>query len=189
MIEDRTYRIVAVDDNEDTLEVLRFALQDQYEILTLSNPSDLYELIEIFEPDLLILDVMMPKVTGFQLVKMLQRHSRTKNIPVVLLSAKNAPSDLKYGYNLGASLYLTKPFTPERLIKNVETQIKTHAISNAPKKMTLPQVKLELQMKPAFRKGFVQLSSNDMVSMLSDSKEKDLKKRFDRHHRAKPKKV
>jgi len=155
---DKHQRIVAVDDNEDTLEIIRFALQDHYDVMTISTPSELYEELELFEPDLLILDIMMPRVSGFQLIQMLQKHPRTSSIPIILLSAKNNPGDIKHGYKIGASLYLTKPFEPERLLRNVKTQLETHTVFED-KKYPINDVIMRLQMKSGFQKGFVKLAA------------------------------
>jgi len=174
------YRILAVDDNDDTLEVVRMALQDEYDVLTVSNPMDVYELIELFEPDLLIVDVMMPRITGFQLVEMLQKNPVTKTLPVIILSAKNGQGEIRHGYKLGASLYLTKPFDPPRLLKNVRTQFEMHPPAAKPKTLTLSQCRLQLQMKQSFKQGVAQISSSllDEDHLLNEMKLDKLRKRF-----------
>jgi len=179
------HRILAVDDTEDTLELIRMTLQDEYDVLTLSNPMDIYELIDMFEPDLLILDVMMPKITGFQLVEMLQKNPNTKTLPVIMLSAKDSARDIKHGYKLGASLYLTKPFQPERLLKNVKTQFEIHPPTPRGKILTMDQIRVQLQMKASFKQGFAQISTTllDQENIIRrDSATVDkLKERFTRH--------
>lgn len=180
------YRILAVDDNEDTLELIRLTLQEEYDVLTLSNPMDIYELLEIFEPDLLILDVMMPKITGFQLVEMLQKGNSTRNLPIIILSAKNSAREIKHGYKLGASLYLTKPFQPERLAKNVKTQFEVHPPASAHKSLTIRQMLAQLQLKVSYRQGYAQLTSAELAVDDDEQKnqqdrERRLRERFGRH--------
>lgn len=154
------YRILAVDDNDDTLELIRMTLQQDYDVLTLSNPMDIYELMELYEPDLLILDVMMPKITGFQLVEMLQRSGATRDLPIIILSAKDSAREIKHGYKLGASLYLTKPFQPERLFKNVKTQFEVHPPDMVKgKTLSLDKVQEQLKEKESYQQGMVQLAS------------------------------
>ena len=182
------YRILAVDDNEDTLELIRLTLQEDYDVLTLSNPMDIYELLEVFEPDLLILDVMMPRITGFQLVEMLQKSNTTRNLPIIILSAKNSAREIKHGYKLGASLYLTKPFQPERLAKNVRTQFEVHPPASHTKSLALMQVVAQLHLKASYRQGYAKLASgvlNENVEeeqkQIQAEQERRLKDRFGRH--------
>jgi len=153
-------RILAIDDHEDILELIRMSLEGNYDVITTSNPVDIYEVMDIFEPDLLILDVMMPRVTGFQLIEILRKNPKTKDLPIIILSAKSTAGEIKHGYKLGATLYLTKPFQPERLVKNVETQFRVAAPSTQKKTNDLEQVAEQLENKPAFRKGTLHFSSN-----------------------------
>lgn len=160
MAEKQRSRVLAVDDSEDVLELIMVTLGTDYDVVTLSNPVDLYEILDIFEPDLLILDVMMPKITGFQLIEMLRKNSGTKELPIIVLSAKSSAGEIKHGYKLGATLYLTKPFQPDRLLKNVETQFRVHPPGNRPKSLDLNEVAKQLESKAAYRKGHVQVSEN-----------------------------
>lgn len=153
-------RVLAIDDNEDTLELVRMTLQDDYDVLTLSDPMDVYEMMELFEPDLLIVDIMMPRVNGFQLIEMLQRNPSTRQVPVIILSAKDNVRDIKHGYKLGAAMYLTKPFQAERLLKNVKTQFEVSPPRPRAKTLTIPQVNMQLQLKEGHRRGFVQMSTS-----------------------------
>lgn len=154
------YRVLAVDDNEDALELIRMALDEHYDVLTLKDPLKIYGLLDLFQPDLLILDIMMPKVTGFQLIEILQKNPDTKTIPIIILSAKDNAREIKYGYKLGASLYLTKPFEPHRLLKNVQTQFQQHPPTiTTPKKFTLEKVQLEVELREGGKNGMVKLSS------------------------------
>ena len=152
-----TLRVMAIDDDADMLEVIRLALGRQYEVLTLSNPMDTYELVELFEPDLLILDVMMPKVTGFQLLDILHRSPRTRNLPVIILSAKAAKTDILQGYQLGAALYLAKPLDPERLLKNVRTHFETREGGPSQKTLPMAAVRMQFGLKRSFKSGTAQL--------------------------------
>lgn len=153
-------RILAVDDTEDTLELIRIALGSQYDVLTLSNPMDLFEIMDMFEPDLLVLDVMMPKITGFQLIEMLKKSPATKDLPVIFLSAKASAGEIKHGYKLGAMMYLTKPFQPDRLLKNIEAEFSLHPPRAARKAHKMEELVVQLEQKNSFRKGHAQLTSN-----------------------------
>ncbi|MEQ8820228.1 MAG: response regulator [Sumerlaeia bacterium] len=153
------HRILAIDDTEDTLELIRLTLQDDYDVLSLADPMNAYEYVDLFEPDLLILDIMMPRVSGFQILEMIQQGSRPRELPVILLSAKTASSDIKHGYQLGASLYLTKPFQPERLRKNVRLQFEFHPPTSEPHTQDLAAILKHIRQKTGYRQGGVQLAS------------------------------
>lgn len=154
------HRVMAVDDNRDSLEVVRIALEDHHDVLTLTDPIDTLELVDLFEPDLLIIDIMMPKVTGFQLVEVLQNNVATRDLPLVILSAKDSMRDMKHGYSLGASLYLTKPFDPQRLLQSVEAQFRVHPPRPEAKKMVLAELVPELGRRRAFQQGLATFSSS-----------------------------
>jgi DNA-binding response OmpR family regulator len=96
---------------------------------------------------LLILDIMMPKVTGYHILETLRKDPRTSFMPVIILSAKDSARDQKYGYKLGASIYLTKPFQPERLVKNVATMLGEVGFSHPRRKsLSMRDVNLRLQL-------------------------------------------
>ncbi len=159
MGEEPRWRILAIDDNEDTLEVIRVTLSEEYDVLTLKDPVEVYEIINIFEPDLLILDIMMPKITGFQVLDLLQKNPTYKDLPVIILSAKNATREIKYGYKLGARLYLTKPFDPGRLLKNVSLLFEHTPPKRSPKHFTLRQVLIQIHLKKISQTGGYSLAS------------------------------
>lgn len=146
------FRILAVDDDLDTLELIRMTLKDEFDVLTLSNPMDIYEYIEIFEPDLLLLDIMMPKLTGFQVIELLSKNPRFRTIPIIILSAKDSVREIKYGYKLGVKLYLTKPFQTERLTKNVKMVLSENP-ARKNKTFTLAQAITNIQIKKSYKIG------------------------------------
>jgi DNA-binding response OmpR family regulator len=112
---------MAVDDDRDILELIRLSLESRYEVLTFNEPIQAFQSIGLVEPDIFILDVMMPKVTGYQFLERLRGDIRFAQTPVMFLSAKDANRDIKYGYKLGATIYLTKPFQPDRLLRNMDS--------------------------------------------------------------------
>ncbi|MCX7018940.1 MAG: response regulator [bacterium] len=116
-----TFRIMAIDDDKDILDLISIMLAQHYEVLTVGDPMNACDLLDIFEPDLVILDIMMPKVTGYQIIEFIKQNPRHSHVLVIFLSAKDTSRDMKYGYKLGANLYLPKPFQPERLLKNVQS--------------------------------------------------------------------
>jgi DNA-binding response OmpR family regulator len=149
-------RVLAVDDQEDILDLIQMSLDPHYDVATLTSPVDLFEVMEMLEPDLLILDVMMPKVTGFQLTELLRKGNH-RNIPIIMLSAKSTAGEIKHGYKVGATLYLTKPFQPERLVKNVQTQFQLTPPMTK-KRLSNEEIGHQAEQKLAFRKGYLKLS-------------------------------
>lgn len=159
MAESTRWRILAVDDNEETLDLISMTLSEKYDVVTLKEPMEIYELINLFEPDLLILDIMMPKITGFQILDLLQKHPAYKELPVIILSAKDTSREIKYGYKLGASLYLTKPFVPERLLRNVELLFERTPPIQKAKANNLKQVLMQIQLLKSFQSGIMRIAS------------------------------
>ncbi len=159
MREEFRWRILAIDDHKETLEVIRMTLGDKYDVLTLNDPTEVYELLEIFEPDLLILDIMMPRITGFQVLDLLQKNPAYKGIPVIILSAKGSTREIKYGYKLGASLYLTKPFDPARLLRNVALLFEHTPPPRRKKQFNLKQIMVQLQLRKSYQTGSLSFAS------------------------------
>lgn len=140
------FRILVVDDDRDILELVQMTLGSDYDILTLSGSADAMDVAEFFEPDVVILDIMLPKVTGYELLEKIRKHPRLSHSIAIFLSAKDTSYDIKYGYKLGANLYLTKPFQPERLAKNIQMLI-AQAFGTVPMKKTFSMTDVALRMK------------------------------------------
>lgn len=119
--EEERMRVLVIDDDPDILRLVEMSLSTRFDVLTLADPLDALEIMDIFEPDIAVVDIMMPKVTGYQLIELIRQSPKHKHVPIIVLSAKQETVDIKYGYKIGANLYLTKPFKPDYLLKNVET--------------------------------------------------------------------
>ncbi len=118
------YKILAVDDNPINLKLLSSALiNSDYEIFTASSGQQALELTHSVLPDLILLDVMMPDMDGYEVCKKLQEDERTRYIPVIFLSARNEAVDKAKGLALGAVDYLTKPFNPLEINARVRTHL------------------------------------------------------------------
>ena len=116
--------ILVVDDEPTVVELIKAVLTDQnYQIITAANGEDgLRQAVEA-APRLIILDIMMPKVDGFEVLARLKRDSRTSKIPVVMLSGKGDTGALFLSQDLRADDYLIKPFTPNDLVKVVQQYV------------------------------------------------------------------
>jgi DNA-binding response OmpR family regulator len=114
----KQFRILVVDDEKRILNFLNSKLKASgYEVLTASDGLEALEQAQAQEPDLVLLDILMPKMDGFETLKRLRSFSST---PVIILSAKGADIDKIKGLGLGADDYLPKPFNPDELIARIE---------------------------------------------------------------------
>jgi DNA-binding response OmpR family regulator len=114
-------RILICDDDPVILRLLQVNLElEGYEVLLASDGENALEVANAENPDLVILDIMMPKLDGYQTCSKLKENSATKDIPVIFLSAKAQQSDIDRGKEYGVEDYLTKPFDPNELIEVVE---------------------------------------------------------------------
>ena len=114
----RQFRILVVDDEERIINFLRSKLKASgYEVLTASNGLEGLEQAQAQEPDLIVLDLLMPKMDGLEMLKELRSFSA---VPVIILTAKGADADRIKGLQLGADDYLPKPFNPDELVARIE---------------------------------------------------------------------
>ena len=114
-------RVLVVDDEMYILNILDFSLDSEgFEVITAANGEQALGKALKVKPDLLVLDVMMPKIDGFEVCRALKAKAETKNIPVILLTAKDRDQDRAKGDEVGADVFMTKPFSPGRLIEQVQ---------------------------------------------------------------------
>ena len=115
-------KILVVDDEIYIVHILDFSLgMEGYEVLTALDGEQALEKARAEHPDLVVLDIMMPKLDGYETCKMLKADPKTKDIPVILLSAKDRNVDQKVGFEVGADDYITKPFSPRKLVERINT--------------------------------------------------------------------
>ena len=113
-------RILLVDDEVDFVEVLRVRLEDSnYEVIVAYDGEEGLERAERDQPDLIILDVILPKISGFDVCRKLKIDENFKNIPIIMLTAKFQANDAKFGMAMGADAYITKPFEPHLLVEKM----------------------------------------------------------------------
>ena len=123
-IDRNDYKILIVDDVVSNVLLLKILLtNEKFQICTASNGRECIEKAKSERPDLILLDVMMPDLNGFDTAVILKGDPETSNIPIIFLTALNTPADLVQGFKVGASDFLTKPFNKEELIVRVMQQI------------------------------------------------------------------
>ena len=114
-------RILVADDDPVILRLIQVNLElEGYQVLTANNGEEAVATATAEHPDLVILDIMMPRLDGYQACEQLKAEAATKDIPVVFLSAKAQQSDIEKGKTYGVDEYLTKPFDPTELLDVVE---------------------------------------------------------------------
>ena len=113
-------KILVVDDEIYIVHILDFSLgMEGYEVITALDGDQALERVKAEKPDLIVLDIMMPKLDGYEVCKNIKSSAETQHIPVILLSAKGRNVDQKLGFDVGADDYITKPFSPRKLVERI----------------------------------------------------------------------
>ncbi|MGB0428978.1 MAG: response regulator [Bacteroidia bacterium] len=113
-------KVLIVDDEPNIVMSLEFLLRkNKFNVFIARNGTEALELLEKEVPDLILLDIMMPDVDGYEICRQIKQKPRLEKTKVVFLSAKSKTTDIEKGYELGADLYLTKPFSTRNLIKEI----------------------------------------------------------------------
>ena len=113
-------RILVVDDNEDVVHITAsFLTAKGYDVQTALDGARALELVATQPPDCVLLDVMMPNMSGIEVLNRLKEDPTTSHIPVILITAKSRDEDVLTGYKEGADYYITKPFSAQQLIYGV----------------------------------------------------------------------
>ena len=116
--------VLVMDDEQDILDLVRFRLEhDGYRVLTASDGQTGLTLAQQERPDLCILDVMLPKLSGLEVLARLRADPATAATRVILLTARGQDTDVDRGFELGAQDYVTKPFSPKELRRRVHAQL------------------------------------------------------------------
>ena len=109
--------ILVVDDEEHILNLVELSLTPDFQVLKAKNCKETFENINKQKPDMVLLDLMLPNVSGFEICKKLKK----MDVPVWILSAKGLKDDIQKGMKSGADDYITKPFDPEELLSKIKS--------------------------------------------------------------------
>ena len=124
---------MVVDDESDVTELLQYRLeQEGYRVATLNDPLGFVVKVREFEPDLMLLDVMMPELSGIQLCRIVRADPSMKNIPVIFLSARGEVEDRIKGLEAGAEDYVSKPFNTNELMLRISKMLKRSGAPSEP---------------------------------------------------------
>ncbi|MEN6627897.1 MAG: response regulator [Candidatus Sumerlaeia bacterium] len=134
-------RILIIEDDVDIIDLMRSMLEPQFECFTAANGMEGLQQAIRGEPDIVICDIMMPVMDGWEFIKRLRAMKGYEWMPVIILSALNSRDQIQQGYQLGAALYVTKPIDPPRFKRLLELFIKDHNIETRPKRLSIERVR------------------------------------------------
>ena len=157
------YKILVVDDVVSNVLLLKILLtNEKFQVLTANNGNSCIETAKREHPDLILLDVMMPDISGFDTAVILKKEKETADIPIIFLTALNSPADLVHGFQVGANDFLTKPFNKEELIMRV-----MHQISLVAAKRIIVQQNEELRRTINHRDKMYSVIAHDLRSPMA----------------------
>jgi DNA-binding response OmpR family regulator len=120
----KTKKILVVDDEVDLVETVRFSLEmEGFQVLVSYNGEDALNQARKENPDLILLDIMLPKLDGYKVCRLLKFDERYKHIPILMLTAKTQAKDKQTGMETGADEYITKPFDIDQLMEKVKAYL------------------------------------------------------------------
>ncbi|MEB3225544.1 MAG: response regulator transcription factor [Synechococcus sp.] len=170
--------LLLIDDDPNLILLVRDYLEFRgYNILTAANGTEGLQILETTTPDLIICDVMMPEMDGYDFIQNVRQNPEISWIPVIFLSAKGQLQDRIKGLNQGADVYLTKPFEPEELVAQVESSLnqaqRLLSLGSTTSKATTFSVPSHVELTPTETKvvGFVSqgLSNREIAEQLNVS--------------------
>lgn len=140
------YRILIIEDNPDTRRFLEVMLGKEFEVISAENGVIGIDYARNKSPDLILLDIMLPVLSGYDTCSLLKKDEKTKHIPIIFLSAKNTITDITHGLSTGADDYIPKPFDYKELRARIRTRLRKNSENSS-----LPIQVGELRIEPAKR--------------------------------------
>jgi CheY-like chemotaxis protein len=117
-------KILVADDDAATRQMLNFLLQDEgYDVVLARNGREVVQMVESDSPDLVLLDLMMPEMDGYEALNVLRENGRLSSIPILVVSARSIPIYQEISKNLGAVEHVVKPFLPDDLLQRIRTTL------------------------------------------------------------------
>jgi two-component system cell cycle response regulator len=170
VVENKT-KILVVDDEPGNVKLLRFILiSEKYDVLEAQNGKKALELIQVNKVDLILLDVMMPEINGFELTKLLKQDDKYRNIPIILVTALSSQEDKERGIEAGADEFITKPVNKTELTTRIKSMLQL--------KQYQEQLNARITVSPGRNLTEVkkdQLSINQQKVLLVEDEESDIK--------------
>lgn len=164
-------KILVVDDEKELVKLITFHLTIAgYDVLCANNGIEALEICEQQNPDLIILDVMLPRIDGWEVCRRLKQNPRTGNIPIIMLSVLSELDDKLKGFGLGIDDYVTKPFSPRELVVRVK-----RVLARSESKNSVPKI-IRIGFLEIDRENFTVKRNNQEISLTE--KERDILKLF-----------
>lgn len=113
-------KILAVDDNPNNTAIMEELFGEYYDLRTATNGNDAIKIAIEFEPDLILLDIMMPGMDGYEVCRQLRKYPSLSETKIIMVTAKGELEDKVTGYEVGANDYITKPFDEDNILESVE---------------------------------------------------------------------
>ncbi len=135
-------KILVIEDNADTRRFLQVMLSREFDVSLAENGSQGFDLAKSLQPELIVLDVVMPTMNGYDTCKKLKGDADTKAIPVIFLSGKNTTAEITYGLSMGADDYLPKPFDHKELMARIKSRL-TRAQANPSPKIKVGKLEID----------------------------------------------
>lgn len=145
-------RILVIEDNPDTRRFLQVMLNREFEVALAKDGVEGIELAKSVQPELIVLDVVMPSLNGYDTCKRLKSIPETSNIPVIFLSARNTTAEITYGLSMGADDYLPKPFDHKELLARIKSRL-ARAISNPSPRVIAGKLEIDTLNRIALFEG------------------------------------
>jgi len=155
--------VLIVDDEPININAVVQILLDKYELKVAVSAKVALEIIEKEKPNLILLDINMPEMNGYEMAEILQNSEKNKDIPFIFLTANNDPQSIKKGFEYGAVDYISKPFSKEELFARVETHLKISKLQNS-----LSETVLDLNTKVDQNNHYLKIIDQNILSSSTD---------------------
>lgn len=174
-MENDNKKILIIDDQAENIDTIVSSLNNLYEVIVTTNSKKAISLIFKHLPTLILLDIKMPDIDGYEICKRLKGDNKTKDIPIIFLTAKDDPESIVKGFDLGAVDYITKPFNPEEVKARVRTHIKLVSTQNELKARNneLELINIQIQDKNLLNEEKAEYLANRIKKILINKKDSE----------------
>ncbi|QEK11965.1 response regulator transcription factor [Crassaminicella thermophila] len=177
-------KILVVDDEQHIIELIQFNLENSgFDVITSENGEDAIRIAEEEMPDVILLDLMLPGIDGFEACKKIRNNDKTRKIPVIMLTAKGEEMDKVLGLELGADDYLTKPFSVRELIARIKAVLRRfeEIPKEAIKTIKINDIVIDIEKHEVSKNGEVielTLKEFELLKILAKNRGKVLSRNF-----------
>ena len=165
MVENK--KILVVDDAESNVEIILNVLGEEYDIFIALDGETALEIAKEDKPDLILLDILMPVMDGYEVCRKLKSDDATKNIPVIFITAKVDDSSIEQAYEVGGVDYVSKPFRPRELLARVKSQLELKFLIHSLEEKVDAQVKEVMKAKELMFQSSRMAQMGEMISMIA----------------------